>query len=104
MNPTLTLQAYVDGELASTTVAPETAIASSVFGLYVGVWAIDFGYEYKGRLDDLRIYDGVLSDVEIRELAGVSVPSLRTVPLIGLILLLGTASAIAVGRMQRRSA
>ena len=60
-------QVYIDGQLVVTdVVTPSTISYPSVAGLYIG-YDSQMGY-YQGKLDDIRIYNRVLSQTEIDSL------------------------------------
>jgi hypothetical protein len=63
------LRLYVDGELVRTTAAPDVSAASGP--LEVGC---AFGSHFEGRLDELRLYNRVLGETELRETMRAPLP------------------------------
>lgn len=74
-SPTLTLSAYVDAVLVGHGSFASTTIGLNSGPLTFGINSQDHGREFTGLLDELSIYDGVLSQSEINTLAGVPEPA-----------------------------
>ena len=85
-----TLSGYINGVLAGTTVVPEGRSVGSSNPLVMGLGA---GEEYQGMLDDVYIYDHVLTQAEIRGVQGIPEPA--TIALLGL-------GGLALLRRKRR--
>jgi hypothetical protein len=67
------LRLYVDGELVSTTPAPDVTVAAGP--LEIGCDA--FGGHFEGRIDELRLYNRVLDEAEVQgdKAAPIQTPS-----------------------------
>lgn len=61
-----TLKIYVNGALDTTIASPVTPTAATTF--YVGMRGGNTGY-FAGKLNDVRVYDHVLSPIEVTEIA-----------------------------------
>lgn len=62
---------YIDGKLVGT---GEESPKKSVYAMPEAIGGINYGY-YTGQLDEVRIFDEVLSDAEIALLASIRVPT-----------------------------
>jgi len=85
-----TLSGYINGVLAGTTVVPEGRNVASSYPLIMGQAG---GEEYQGMLDDVYIYDHVLTRAEIQGIQGIPEPA--TIALLGL-------GGLALLRRKRR--
>lgn len=74
-----TLSGYINGLLAGTTVVPEGRSVGNSYPLIMGHGG---GEEYQGMLDDVYIYDHVLTQGEIQGIQGIPEPA--TIALLGL--------------------
>lgn len=66
-----TLSLYIDGQLDGTTADSTTGNTTNNSSLYVGRRGGANPYSFKGNVDDLRIYQGSVSEEEIEFLAGL---------------------------------
>jgi len=80
-NSTKELKGYVDGVLAGERVLDEAtrAVGNLTNPLILGQ---GLGEQYEGRLDDVYIYDNVLTEAEIQDVSGIPEPA--TIALLGL--------------------
>lgn len=63
----MNIRMYVDGVLKYTAATSSVPLGTSTEGIYIGMNVLDsisYPYSFKGILDDLRIYNRVLSDSE----------------------------------------
>lgn len=63
-----TLKIYRDGSLLSTNSVGGTKLNTSINNARIGS-AVQSGYYYSGKMNDVRIYDHCLSSMEVKELA-----------------------------------
>ena len=63
-----TLKIYRDGSLLSTNSVGGTKLNTSIDNARIGS-AVQSGYYYSGKMNDVRIYDNCLSSMEVKELA-----------------------------------
>ena len=63
-----TLKIYRDGSLLSTNSVGGTKLNTSINNARIGS-AVQSGYYYSGKMNDVRIYDNCLSPMEVKELA-----------------------------------
>lgn len=63
-----TLKIYRDGSLLSTNSVGGTKLNTSINNARIGS-AVQSGYYYSGKMNDVRIYDNCLSSMEIKQLA-----------------------------------
>ena len=66
--------AYIDGERTRSVTASPPELNNDNVTIGKAVFSSSIGY-FNGAIDDLRIYGRVLSETEIRDLAGVSPPN-----------------------------
>ncbi len=74
-------QLYIDGVLVATETVTDSITYTGWFPkTRIGSHAndVDTQFDFNGRIDDVRIYDKVLSDAEVAEIAGAPVPSSDT--------------------------
>ncbi|MEN9864422.1 MAG: hypothetical protein RL748_12, partial [Pseudomonadota bacterium] len=65
-------EVYIDGKLHSTTTTPVNFAAMNQQDLYIGQFSDSFWYPLWGGLDELRIYNRILTKAEIGFMAGVT--------------------------------
>jgi hypothetical protein len=62
---------YIDGSLVDTATGPAGDISGVPGNLFVGSWNAGSGNKFNGKIDDVRLYNSVLTDAEIAALVGV---------------------------------
>jgi hypothetical protein len=89
-------QLYFDGGPVGTGILDTANFASASLDGRIGSWAGDGGRDFEGNIDDLRIYDEVLSAGEIGALAAIPEPSTHVLLLFGLV-----SARLMAGRFMR---
>jgi len=76
-NDNLLINFYVDGELKSSSSMPFALTLNIDRPLYLGRYSSSTNYNWKGKMDDVCIFNEALSQSDIKSLSGISHSSLK---------------------------